>query len=104
MSEWAPPAAVQDHTERVVVYADGNVRRDANITWAEEDYKKFVAGYRCVRCFADVPHAFPEHCPTPYCDGYPEGFPMKQRQREVLEQEFDGYEGIYETDIWTPGG
>ncbi len=36
-------------------------------------------------------------------DGYKDGFPMRERQRKVMEEEFDGYEGIYETDIWTPG-
>lgn len=114
MSEWRPPVAVQDHMERKVVYADNRVTRDVNVTWTEADYKEFVQGYRCVRCYAHVKEAFPVHCPTPYCDGYPEGFPMRERQAKVLEEEFDGEEWIgvsrstYEAEqnaldkIWTP--
>lgn len=94
MRKWEPPVAVQDHPERRVVYADGHATRDVNVTWTEAQYREFVQGYRCVRCYAHVPHAFPEHCPTPFCDGYPDGFPMKARQREVLEAEFDGMEWI----------
>jgi len=94
MSEWRQPVAIQDRAERHIVYSDGHVARDVNITWTEHDYKQFAQGYRCVRCYAPVPHAFPDHCPTPFCDGYPDGFPMKERQRQVLEEEFDGFEWI----------
>jgi len=91
---WTPPVAVQDHMARKVIYSDNRVTRDVNITWTEEQYKEFMQGYRCVRCYAKVPHAFPESCGTPFCDGYPKGFPMKERQAQVLEEEFDGYEWI----------
>lgn len=94
MSKWRPPVAVQDHLERKVIYSDNRATRDVNITWTEQDYREFVQGYRCVRCYAHVDNAFPEHCPTPYCDGYPDGFPMKERQSRVLEEEFDGFEWI----------
>lgn len=94
MREWTPPAAVQDHRERLVRYADGRVTRDANVTLSEEQYREMVAGYRCCRCYGLVDSAFPESCGFPFCDGYPEGFPMRERQREVLEREFDGEEWI----------
>jgi hypothetical protein len=80
--------------ERLAIFGDGEVRRDVNVTWTEEQYKEFVQGYRCIRCFGPTSEAFPEHCPTPFCDGYPEGFPMKERQREVMDKEFDGEEWI----------
>jgi len=104
--------------ERRVVYADGEIRRDVNVTLDEETYNKMAAGYICCRCYGHVPHAFPEACGLPGCDGYKDGFPMKERQREVMEKEFDGYEWIgisretYEREqealnrppIWTPKG
>jgi hypothetical protein len=123
--KWTEPVAVEDHTERVVRFADGEVRRDANVVLSEEQYRKMAAGYTCCRCYGDVSHlgAFPETCGFPGCDGYPDGFPMRERQREVMEQEFDGYEWVgisketYERDmnaldrklhpstggIWIPG-
>jgi hypothetical protein len=82
--------------ERVAVFGNGEVRRDANITLTEAQYRKMAQGYTCCRCYGDVSHLgpFPESCGFPGCDDYPEGFPMKERQREVLEAEFDGYEWI----------
>ena len=91
---WSPPEAVQDHFERVTIYADGKARRDVNITFSEEQYREMVQGYRCCRCLAHVNEAFPETCGFPGCDGYPDGFPMRERQREVMEREFDGHEWI----------
>lgn len=102
--------------ERVVVFGDGEVRRDANVTLSEEQYRQMAQGYRCCRCYGMVDSAFPESCGLPGCDGYKDGFPMRERQREVMEQEYDGYEWIgisRETheaeqekldklDIWTP--
>lgn len=91
---WTPPVAVQDHFERVVIFGDGEVRRDVNVTLTEEQLRQMVQGYRCCRCYGIVDTAFPETCGFPGCDGYPDGFPMRERQREVMEQEFDGEEWI----------
>lgn len=111
---WKPPVVVEDHMERATVYADGRVTRDVDVTLSEEDYKEMWAGYRCCRCYGHVDTAFPETCGFPFCDGYPRGFPMRQRQREVMEREFDGLKWVGVTKeiadrleeannrIWTP--
>lgn len=102
---WSEPVHVDDHMERVVIHGDGTVTRDANVTLTEEQYKEMAQGYRCCRCYGHVTTAFPETCGFPGCDGYPDGFPMRERQREVLEKEFDGYEWVgisretYERDM-----
>lgn len=110
--EWTPPVAIENHDERVVLYADGEVRRDVDITFTEAQYKQMRQGYRCCRCYGIVDTAFPETCGFPGCDGYPDGFPMRERQREVLDREFDGLkwigpsretlERIEAPSIWTP--
>jgi hypothetical protein len=109
---WVPPADVEDHMQgRLVRYGDGEVRRDVDVTLTEEQYKRMAQGYVCCRCYGAVPHAFPENCGFPGCDGYPDGFPMRERQREVMEAEFDGYKWLgpsretmrrLEERIWTP--
>lgn len=113
MAEWTPPIAIEDHPERIVLYADGSVRRDVDITLSEEQYRQMFQGYRCCRCYGMVETAFPESCGFPGCDGYRDGFPMRERQREVMEHEFDGYKWIgpsrefaeaADSPIWTPGG
>ena len=85
---------MQDHLFRRVVYGNGEVRQDVNVTWTEEQYREFTQGYRCAKCYVRVPHAFPETCGTPGCDGYPDGFPMREKQRQALEDDFDGMEWI----------
>jgi hypothetical protein len=103
--KWTEPVAVEDHMDRAVRFADGEVRRDANVVLSEEQYRQMAQGYRCCRCYGIVDTAFPETCGFPGCDGYPAGFPMRERQREVMEQEFDGYEWVgisretYERDM-----
>lgn len=118
---WTEPVAIEDHPDRLVIYADGEVRHDVDITLTEEQYRQMRQGYRCCRCYGIVSSAFPETCGFPGCDGYPDGFPMRQRQAEVMDAEFDGHKWIgpsretierVETSmdelarrgIWLPGG
>lgn len=94
MKQWSPPVAVEDHVGRVVQYADGHLSRDADVTLTEEQYKEMAQGYRCCRCYGMLDTAFPETCGFPGCDGYPNGFPVRERQRKVMEEEFDGLKWI----------
>lgn len=99
---------------RLVVYADGSVKRDVDMTYTEDDYRMMYQGYACCRCGKVQHSAFPDTCGFAGCDGYPDGFPMRERQREVMDVEFDGEKWIgpsRETwerlntptsEIWTP--
>lgn len=91
---WSPPEAIEPHPERFVVYADGSVCRDADVTLSEEQYRRMRQGYTCCRCYGTVDTAFPEACGFPGCDGYPDGFPMRARQLEVMDAEFDGHKWL----------
>lgn len=89
------PVAVEDHMGgRIVVYADGTVRRDIDATYDEDDYRMMYQGYACCRCGKVQASAFPESCGFPGCDGYPNGFPMRERQRQVMDEEFEGEKWI----------
>lgn len=92
--KWTEPVAVEDHMERFVRYADGTASRDVDVTLTEDQYRQMANGYRCCRCYGLTDTAFPESCGFPGCDGYPKGFPMRERQRQVMEREFDGYKWI----------
>lgn len=91
---WTEPVAIEDHQERLVVYADGQVRRDVDVTLTEAQYRQMRQGYRCCRCYGLVESAFPESCGFPGCDGYSDGFPMRERQAAVMDAEFDGFKWI----------
>ena len=89
------PVDVDDHLGgRLTIYADGDVRRDIDATYTEDDYRRLAQGYACIRCGKVQTTAFPESCGFPGCDGYPDGFPMRERQAQVMEAEFDGYRWI----------
>ncbi|MBI3936409.1 MAG: hypothetical protein HY323_05485 [Betaproteobacteria bacterium] len=94
MREWTEPVWMEDHPHRYVRYASGEVRRDVDVTLTEDQYRQMWQGYRCCRCYGIVSSAFPQTCGLPGCDGYPDGFPMAERQRQVMEAEYDGYKWI----------
>jgi hypothetical protein len=89
------PVAIEDHLGgRLVRYSDGSVTRDVDQTYTEDDYRMMYQGYACCRCGKVQETAFPESCGFPYCDGYPDGFPMRERQRQVMDEEYDGEKWI----------
>lgn len=102
--EWTP-LHVEDDTEGgLVVYGNGDVRRDIAIYPTKEQYEMMKQGYMCVRCFELQDTAFPETCGVRGCDGYPDGFPMRERQRQVMESEMkDEIRREPSVDIWLPG-
>lgn len=89
----------------LAIYGDGSVRRDIDIYPTKEQYELMRQGYMCIRCFELQETAFPETCGVPGCDGYRDGFPMRERQREVMESEM--YDEVRQTEkpsvLWTPG-
>ena len=107
-SKWTP-ISVEDNTDgELVLFADGEIRNDVDLYLTPEQYEQMKQGYMCCRCFEVVESAFPEACGLPGCDGYPQGFPMRERQREVMESEMkDEYQSPKrETSslLWTPKG
>lgn len=101
VKKWTP-LHVEDSTEgELAVYGNGDVRRDIAIYPTKEQYEMMQQGYMCVRCFEIQETAFPETCGLPGCDGYPNGFPMRERQRQVMGSEM--YDEIrQETNLWLP--
>lgn len=102
--KWTP-IAVEDNTDgELVVYSDGEVRRDIDLYLTEDQYEKMKQGYMCCRCFELQETAFPETCGLPGCDGYPDGFPMRERQRQVMESEMhdEARRTPASGRIWTP--
>lgn len=99
--KWTP-LHVEDSTEgELVIYGNGDVRRDIDIHPTKEQYEQMQQGFMCVRCFEPQETAFPETCGLRGCDGYRDGFPMRERQREVLAEMLD--EIRKPSVIWTPG-
>lgn len=62
---------------------------ESRITVSKEMMEQLWQGYRCAACLEDVAAhglgAFPDKCPAWWC-----GFPMRERQRELLERDFVG--------------
>ena len=90
----------------LVLYANGETRRDIEIHPTKEQYDLMRQGYMCIRCFELQETAFPETCGMPGCDGYRDGFPMRERQRDVMETEmYDEVRQLPPTpsNIWVPG-
>lgn len=82
------PIHVEDSTDGSYVrYANGDVKRDIDIHPTPEQYEMMKQGFMCIRCFELQDTAFPETCGLPGCDGYAKGFPMRERQRQVMESE-----------------
>ena len=78
---------VEDHPERLVVMADGEVRRDVNIVLNEETFRRLMNGYLCSECYEPHDQAFPEKCKL--C-----GYPIRKEQPHRMETEFEGYTWI----------
>lgn len=102
--EWTPLHVEDALNGDRVVYGNGDVRRDIDIYPTKEQYELMRQGYMCIRCFELQETAFPETCGVPGCDGYAKGFPMRERQREVMDSEMHDEVRKPTTDIWTPGG
>lgn len=107
-AKWTP-IGVEENTEgQLAVFGDGEIRRDIDLYLTPEQYEQMRQGYQCCRCFEVVESAFPETCGVPGCDGYPNGFPMRERQREVMESEmkdeFRTPQREKSSLIWTPKG
>lgn len=104
--KWTP-LYVEDSTNGdIVVYGNGDMRRDIDIYPTEEQYNMMLQGYMCVRCFELQETPFPETCGLPGCDGYRDGFPMRERQRQVLMSEMRDEvrtPSTVRSDIWLPG-
>jgi hypothetical protein len=94
MTIWTPPdkddwGVVQDiePAHRIRTLPDGRQFRESTLTLTPEAIEQIWQGYRCARCLEHegiVPlGAFPERCPL--CQ-----FPMRELQREQLEQDFVG--------------
>lgn len=78
---------VEDHPERLVVMADGEVRRDVNVVFTEDTFKRLYQGYLCAECYEPHDTAFPERCKL--C-----GFRMRAEQPAKVESEFEGFTWI----------
>lgn len=78
---------VEDHPERLVVMADGEVRRDVNIVFEEDTFRRLKMGYLCAECYEPHDSPFPERCKL--C-----GFPMRREQPAKVDSEFEGYTWI----------
>lgn len=105
MSRKWTPLHVEDSTDgKLVIYGGGDVKRDIDIHPTKEQYEQMKQGYMCIRCFGLTETAFPENCGTPGCDGYRDGFPMRERQRQVMESEMQDEVRRPVADIWLPPG
>lgn len=104
-AKWTPLHVDDAMNGDRVIYGNGEVRRDIEIYPTKEQYELLKQGYMCIRCFELQSEAFPETCGMKGCDGYPDGFPMRERQRDVMETEM--YDEVRQQDkpsvIWTPG-
>jgi hypothetical protein len=101
--DWTPLHVEDSLDGEIVIYGDGSVRRDIDIYPTKEQYEKMQQGFMCVRCFGLTDTAFPENCGLPGCDGYKDGFPMRERQRQVMESEMTDEIRREPTHIWLPG-
>ena len=101
--EWTE-IVVEDDLDTFDVYSDGSVRPSIAMYLTQEQYQRMWDGFMCVRCFEPQTTAFPETCGFRGCDGYPDGFPMRERQRQVMESEMENE--VRKTPasgkIWTP--
>lgn len=72
---------------------------ESRITVSREMIEQMWQGYRCAACLEDVTEhglgAFPLTCPAAWCQ-----FPMRQRQRAQLEQDFVGEIEQMRRDGW----
>ena len=116
---WIPPAAVENHDERVVIYADGSARRDVDVTWDEAAYRRQRTGYQCPWCFQLLETAFERTCAS-WCHGGPSV--TEEEWQAYMDAEFEGTKWLgltreqydraetptselaKEAGIWTPPG
>lgn len=87
-NEWTPPAAVEDDRARYVVYADGSVMRDPDITWDVEAYRRQRQGYQCPWCFQLLTTAFDRTACEDWCCGG-KGRTVDEWQA-YMDSEFEG--------------
>ena len=95
-----PHATVQTSRE---VYGD---RLGVKVTVDPETYEQFRTGYRCLKCYAAQDEPFPEKCIEWYC-----GFPIRDRQMDLLGFEYQGEEQLWPdrepmekpSGLWLPG-
>ena len=84
------PEATVSHGREIVRGADGRLNVASNITVSPERLEEYRQGYRCLMCHAAQEQAFPDHCIEWYCR-----YPMKDRQSEDFQTQYQG-----EHDPW----
>jgi hypothetical protein len=75
--------AIEPHPYEVVQMPDGRLLRGVDIIMTLEKVERIRLGRECLNCFEPQEVAFPERCSL--C-----GFPMKEEQLRIFEQEFAG--------------
>lgn len=76
---------VEEDAGVVESYADGRLMPGLNIAACDEDVDQVRTGYRCIRCWEPLDHAWPKNCPL--C-----GFPIESHQAEHFERAYRGYD------------
>lgn len=75
---------VDDDPDHAEMLGDGSMRQGIAVGFCDEDVEAMRAGYKCVQCFENLDHAFPDVCPV--CT-----FPMKEHQSEQFARIFKGH-------------
>ena len=114
MDRWRKPVipqAIENDPDEF--YWDGHGwRKQVDVTLSPDDFERVKQGYVCQNCLEPQETPFPEACSL--C-----GFPMKEKQRALLEFEFRGHKKVgpstslreeqdrldewAEENVWKPG-
>ena len=78
-------AVVEDAPDYLVLFPDGRVFRDVEVSVSKEEFLQMAEGYMCALCFEPQREAWPELCSLPGCN-----FPIKAEQRRYLDEHFQG--------------
>lgn len=89
MERWRKPV-IPANVELGTTITDAG-RQDAKITFTRDQFERLCAGHICVICLEPLETAFPKNCSNPYCP-WPGGFPVRDKQLEILHQRFKGSE------------